>query len=75
MFHFRTYLQIDPRVKYVICGVKYWMEKTELKIGFLSIAQTWLALFFLIQKGIVPSVDKLRSMMPINEQTLIINGK
>jgi len=51
------------------------MEMTGLKIGFFSIAQTWLALFFLMQKGIVPSVEEIRKTMPADKQTLIIDGK
>ena len=73
--YFRTYLEIDPRVKYVVCGVKLWMKLTGLKIGFLTVAQVWLALFFLMQKGIIPSVEELRKTMPRDRQTRIVNGE
>lgn len=74
-WYFRTYLQIDPRVRYVIIGIRLWMQTTELKLSYLSCTQTWLALFFLMKRNVVPSVQTLRKMMPTSKQTFIIEGK
>lgn len=79
-FHsFRTYLSLDMRVKYLVCAVKLWMKLNNFSDRhlFTTYAQIWMVLFFLMQPDIavVPTVLKLRLMLPNEQQQFNIEGE
>lgn len=56
------YLSIDPRVKWLVTAVKLWAQYNQLYGSdyFTSHALTWLVLFYLMQKSVVPPIILLR---------------
>lgn len=79
-FHFlRSYLSLDARVKYLVCAVKLWMKLNNFadRHLFTTYAQIWMVLFFLMQPeiAVVPTVLKLRLMLPVQQQVFDIEGE
>ena len=76
---FRTYLELDERIKFLVCAVKLWMKLNDLadRNLFTTYAQIWMVLFFLMQTDIavVPTVINLKNMLPPEQQILIVEGK
>lgn len=74
----RTYLELDDRIKYLVCAVKLWMKFNDLadRNLFTTYAQIWMVLFFLMQPqiAVVPTVIALKFMLPPGQQEFTVEG-
>lgn len=75
----RTYLELDDRIKFIVCGVKLWMKKNDLSDRnlFTTYATIWMVFYFLMQPeiSVVPSVLAIRNELPASQRMVIVEGK
>lgn len=72
-------MELDSRIKFLVCAVKIWMKKNDLadRNLFTTYAQIWMVLFYLMQVdvAIVPTVLALRHTLPPMQQSVDVEGK